>query len=42
MLAGITGHESGAPQLVAVTAEIGALSLKRAAVSGDRYLDIGE
>lgn len=39
MLAGVVGHESGAPQLVAVTGEIGALSLKRAARSGDGYLE---
>lgn len=39
MLSGVVGHDSGAPQLVAVTGEMGALSLKRAAMSGDGYLE---
>jgi len=38
MLAGVVRHESGAAQVVAVTGEIGALSLKRAAISSDGYL----
>ena len=39
MLAGVVGHESGASRLVAVTGEVGALSLTRAAISSDEYLE---
>ena len=39
MLAGEVGHDSGAPQLVAVAGETGTLPLKRAATSGDGYLE---